>query len=68
MTEHSRYHFKGIPGTYPADPEGMMTVLYEFGTKDEMKASGLLRDPRRTTCYVSSGKYYIGGHFDEWEA
>lgn len=27
--------------------------------------SGLLLDPRRTTCFMSSGKYYVGGHFEK---
>lgn len=55
MKEHSRYHFQG---------ESALTVMYEFDTEDEMKASGFLDDPRRTTCFMSSGKYYVGGHFD----
>ncbi|GHU94377.1 hypothetical protein FACS1894208_05340 [Clostridia bacterium] len=64
MKVHSKYHFKGIPGTYDADPEGVMTVLFEFDDEAEMNASGLLNDPRRTTCFVSGGKYYVGGHFE----
>jgi len=65
MREHERYHFEGIPGLYEADPPGVMTVLYEFDTQDELNASGLLLDPRRTTCFMSSGKYYVGGHFEQ---
>lgn len=55
MNEHSRYHFQN---------EAQLTVLYEFDTEDEMNASGLLKDPHRTTCFVSAGKYYVGGHFE----
>ncbi len=55
MKEHSRYYCKD-------DPD--MTTLYEFETEAEMNASGLLKDPRRTTCFISSGKYYVGGHFE----
>jgi len=65
MKEHSRYHFKGVPGTYPADPDGVITILYKFDTEDEMNASGLLNDPRRTTCFTSAGKYFVGGHFED---
>ena len=56
MRKYDRYHFE-------ADPPEVTTVLYEFDTEDEMKESGLLLDNRRTTCFVSSGKYYVGGHF-----
>ncbi len=45
--------------------EKELTILYEFDTESEMKESGLLDDPRRTTCFVSSGKYYVGGHFKD---
>lgn len=55
MREYSRYHFQN---------EVQLTVLYEFDTEAEMDASGLLKDPRRTTCFVSAGKYYVGGHFE----
>ena len=65
MREHSRYHFKGIPGTFLADPPGVETVCYEFDTEAEMNESGLLNDKRRTSCFVSSGKFYIAGHFTE---
>lgn len=54
MREYRRYHFRD---------ETEITILYEFDTKSEMNASGLLGDPRRTTCFVSSDKYYVGGHF-----
>jgi hypothetical protein len=57
MKLHSRYQFKG-------DPEGVMTTSYEFDTQEEARASGLIDDPRRTTCYMSSGKCYVGGHFE----
>ncbi len=63
MTKHKQFHFKGVPGTYDADPKGVQTTVYEFNTEEEMNASGLLNDPRRTTCFTSDGKYYIGGHF-----
>ncbi len=29
-----------------------------------MNESGLLNDPRRTTCFKSGEKYYVGGHFE----
>lgn len=64
MKVHKKYHFKGIPGTYPADPDDLITVLHEFENEAEMTASGLLNDPRRTTCFMSNGKYYVGGHFE----
>jgi len=60
----SKYHFKGVAGTYPPDPDGVMTILYEFDTEAEMNASGLLHDSRRTTCFMSNGKYCVGGHFE----
>jgi hypothetical protein len=41
-----------------------MTVLYEFDDEAEMNACNLRNDPRRTTCFVSNGKYYVGGHFE----
>ena len=59
MKEHSRYQAKYEPNDAP------VTILYEFDSQDEMFASDLLRDPRRTTCFVSGGKYYVGGHFEE---
>ena len=65
MREHKRYHFEGILGLYEADPPGVITILYEFDTEDEMNASGLLRNSRRTTCFMSSGKHYVGGHFEK---
>ena len=65
MKQHSRYHFDGLPGVYEADPPGVMTTSYEFETEEELSASGLLDDPRRTSCYISDGKYYVAGHFDE---
>ena len=65
MKLHSKYHFKGIPGTYPPDPDGMLTLLYEFETEEDARASGLIDDPRRTTCFASGGKTYVGGHFEE---
>ena len=65
MREHNRYHFKGIPGTYPADPPGVETVCYEFDTEAEMNESGLLHDKRRTSCCTSNGKFYVAGHFTE---
>ena len=58
MKEHSRYYYKN---------EEQITILYEFDSENEMNASGLLRDPRRTTCFISSGKYYVGGHFEAVE-
>ncbi|MDR1755226.1 MAG: hypothetical protein LBR74_10110 [Eubacterium sp.] len=67
MRIRRRYHFEGTPGVYEPDPPGVITVLYEFDTEDEMNESGLLRDPRRTTCFMSSGRYYVGGHFEEGE-
>jgi hypothetical protein len=57
MTIYKRYH-------HTADPEGVLTICYEFDTEEEMNASGLLNDPRRTSCFMSGGKYYISGHFD----
>lgn len=56
MNLYTRYHFRD---------EKEMTVLYEFDSEEEMTASKLLDDPRRTTCFISAGKYYIGGHFEE---
>jgi hypothetical protein len=67
MKIHSEYHFEGIKGTYPADPPDVITVLYEFDTEEEMNTSGLLHDKRRTTCFMSAGKYYVGGHFKPTE-
>ena len=65
MKPHSTYRFKGIPGTYDPDPDGVTTVMFKFDTLKEMNASGLLDDPRRTTCFISGGKYFVGGHFGE---
>lgn len=56
MREYKRYFFRD---------ETRLTVLFEFDSESEMYASGMLHDPRRTTCFMSSGKYYIGGHFEE---
>ena len=67
MKIHSEYPFKGIPGTYPPDPDGVITILYEFDTEAEMNASGLLCDSRRTTCFMSNSKYFVGGHFEQHE-
>lgn len=58
MQEYKRYQAKYEPQDAP------ITVLYVFDTEEEMNASGLLKDPRRTTCFVSAGKYYVGGHFE----
>ncbi len=58
MKEYKRYYCKG---------EKQLTILYEFDTEQEMNESGLLNDPRRTTCFESGGKYYVGGHFEETE-
>ncbi|GHV36281.1 hypothetical protein FACS1894187_10630 [Synergistales bacterium] len=58
MKEHNRYYYRG---------EEQLTILYEFDTEDEINASGLLSDPRRTTCFMNSGKYYVGGHFEAAE-
>ena len=58
MKEHSRYPAKYEPQDAP------ITILYEFDTEDEMNTSGLLHDPCRTTCFMSGGKYYVGGHFE----
>ena len=56
MKEHSRYYFKS---------ETVLTVLFEFDTEKEMHESGLINNPRRTTCFMSAGKYYVGGHFEK---
>lgn len=56
MKEHKRYYYNG---------EKQVTILYGFDTEAEMNESGLLNDPRRTTCFQSGGKYYVGGHFEE---
>jgi hypothetical protein len=56
VREHERYYFKD---------EKQLTILYEFDTEEEMNESGLLNDPRRTACFESGGKYYVGGHFKE---
>lgn len=56
MKEHKRYYYKD---------EKRLTILYEFDTEAEMNESGFLNDPRRTTCFESGGKYYVGGHFEE---
>jgi len=56
MKEYKRYYARG---------EAEITILYEFETEREMYASGLIEDPRRTTCFMSSSKYYVGGHFEE---
>jgi hypothetical protein len=56
MKEYARYHFRD---------ELEVTIVYEFDTEEEMKQSGLLDDERWTTCYMSSGKYYVGGHFEK---
>lgn len=50
---------------YYCNGEKQLTILYEFDTEEEMNESGLLNNPRRTTCFESGGKYYIGGHFEE---
>ena len=65
MKIHNRYRFKGTPGVYPPDPDDVTTVLYEFDTEAAARASGLIDDPRRTTCYMSGGKCYVGGHFEK---
>jgi hypothetical protein len=57
MKLHSRYRFQD-------DPASVLTTCYEFDTQDEARASGLIDDPRRTTCFRSSGKCYVGGHFE----
>ena len=44
--------------------EEEFTTMCVFDTDEEMRASGLLYSPNRTTCFVSGGKYYVGGHFD----
>jgi hypothetical protein len=59
MREYKRYYHKN---------EKSLTVLYEFESENEMNLSGFLQDPRRTTCFMSDEKYYVGGHFDEQEA
>ena len=59
MKEYSRYQAQYEPAGSP------ITILYEFDTEEEMNASGLLDDPRRTTCFMSAGAYYVGGHFEE---
>ncbi|GHV06450.1 hypothetical protein FACS1894217_05150 [Clostridia bacterium] len=64
MRLYKTYHFEGIAGTYPAEPPDVLTVLFEFDTEQEMNESGLLQDKRRTTCFASDGKYYVGGHFE----
>jgi hypothetical protein len=48
---------------YKNEPE--LTVLYEFDSEEEVNASGLLDDKRRTTCFMSDGQYFVGGHFKE---
>jgi len=58
MKIHKRYQAYYEPANSP------ITVTYEFDTEIEMKNSGLIDDPRRTTCYMSRGKYYVGGHFE----
>lgn len=45
--------------------EAEITILYEFDTEKQMIDSGLLNDKHRTTCFESSGKYYVGGHFEK---
>jgi hypothetical protein len=60
MKLFSRYH-------QITDPEDVMTLLYEFDTKEEVNKSKLLHDPQRTTCFMSSGKYYVGGNFENRE-
>ncbi len=55
MKEYRRYYYKA---------EKLLTILYEFDTELEMNESGLLTDPRRTTCFKSGEKYYVGGHFE----
>ena len=55
MKEYSRYYYKN---------EKLITILYEFGSENEMIESGFLRNPARTTCFTSSGKHYVGGHFE----
>lgn len=58
MRVYSRYQARYEPQGAP------MTVLYEFDSEEEMKESGLLYNANRTTCFVSDGKYYVGGHFE----
>lgn len=55
MKEYNRYYYKD---------EMQLTILYEFDSEAEMNGSGLLNDPHHTTCFVSNGKYYVGGHFE----
>ncbi len=55
MKEYKRYYYKD---------EKQPTILYEFDTELEMNENGLLNDPRRTTCFKSGEKYYVGGHFE----
>jgi len=42
--------------------ETIKTILYEFDTEEEMNASRMLNDPKRQTCFISDGKYYVGLH------
>ena len=65
MKPYATYHFRGIPGTYEPDPDGVITAINKFDTYEEMKASGLIEDPRRTNCFMSGGMYFVGGHFRE---
>jgi hypothetical protein len=58
VKEYKRYRYK---------TEEQITILYEFDNEAEMYASGLLHDLRRTTCFMSGGKYYVGGHFETKE-
>lgn len=59
MKLHDKYYYKD---------EEILTISYQFDTEEEMNASGLLDDPRRTSCFMSSGKYYVCGHFAEEDA
>ena len=53
MKKVKEYYFKN---------ETIKTILYEFETKEEMDASGMLDDPKRQTCFMSDEKYYVGLH------
>jgi hypothetical protein len=49
---------------YIFKPENRKVALYQFDTKEEMEKSGLLNNPKRHTCFVSDGKYYVGLYMD----
>lgn len=53
MKKVKEYYFKD---------ETIKTTLYEFDTEEEMNASRILNDPKRQTCFISDGKYYVGLH------